>query len=698
MSENINNVNKNDIINSKIETSTVSQISNKEIQNNNIIENMNNNNKTDNSTTKTEEEKNKKCICKKIYCCVSLTVLSPLIILGLIYFFSAIFNKKKIIINKQIEGNYVIRYLEIKKTSYHYDLEGLNETQIIENKNNTVLTDFIVATNKINKNFFFNNKDYLYESFLLIINISLINGTNSFFLGGINIYDDSKKIQDLISINNNLLSNISSNKTENKENKENNIPFSQFYFYDNGTIDKIYLPININKYYKSAILDLIEKVTPRLSESLYNDENNNEKNRKKLENGKEGIYLNYEKIIRNGKLSKLIIYENKIEKPKIINKNGFAFQNSVINSTLVRTFNHLGNMISVKMEGKALIKSDKLEEKKIMNKKRKNLRNIEEEDIERNIEINKSYSTIDINQFEIDVDSNLQIIKGNIEPKTLLKLNKMSNLINMEIDNSTLNKEQENETNTNIPNVNLFPINNTINNTYSVNDTKKLSNPKNNINYLYSYRTKYKILDMNFSGLYIGYDQFLYINNKNGLRENYINLVVGNINVNLSTISMYQYYDSGANNKSIKSIDQKFDLDYELSIFGHIVKLGFFLKCSVENGIDINIKEGEMYTKGNSEFDLDLEIGFGPEFLVFSFGGSIIGHLAKIKSFIEANTLLNTKMDKTLFKFNKNMNTESLDLKIIFLSIDLVATEKEYSETINLIKGFTDYQNFSYYY
>jgi hypothetical protein len=40
------------------------------------------------------------------------------------------------------------------------------------------------------------------------------------------------------------------------------------------------------------LIDLIEKVTPKLSKSLYDEK---EENKRRLENGKEGIYFNYGK-------------------------------------------------------------------------------------------------------------------------------------------------------------------------------------------------------------------------------------------------------------------------------------------------------------------------------------------------------------------------------------------------------------------
>lgn len=63
-------------------------------------------------------------------------------------------------------------------------------------------------------------------------------------------------MEKLIEINNEIFSNVS-NSSENI-----NIPFSKFVFYENGTLGQIYFPVGINEFYKSAMMDLIEKVTP----------------------------------------------------------------------------------------------------------------------------------------------------------------------------------------------------------------------------------------------------------------------------------------------------------------------------------------------------------------------------------------------------------------------------------------------------
>ena len=113
--------------------------------------------------------------------------------------------KNDLVLVQNREVNLVARYLEKKFASNYYDLEGLDQNKRIQN--NTILTDFVVGINKrtkINSIFDLSEPDYLYESFLLIINFTEINETNSEYLGGVNILDKSKSAEDLIKINDEL--------------------------------------------------------------------------------------------------------------------------------------------------------------------------------------------------------------------------------------------------------------------------------------------------------------------------------------------------------------------------------------------------------------------------------------------------------------------------------------------------------------
>ena len=282
---------------------------------------------------------------------VFFTITVAVLIIG--HFKYGWFMKKNdLVITQNRQENLVSRYLEQKTASNYYDMEGLDNDKRISNY--TVLTDFIVGINKktkINSIFDFKENDYLFESFLLIINLTLINDTNSQYLGGINIFDKSKSAEELTKLNNEFFLQIihkeKNNNVTNKTNFNENIPFCKFYYYQNGTLVKIYYPKGMDEFYKSAMNDLIEKITPKLSKSLYQ----NKTDKRRLQNEQdENVQLNYEHIVKNGTLEKIRIYEDKVQ-------NDFKEKSTKLNSKMIRTFNSSGDITSLEMKGEAIFKS-----------------------------------------------------------------------------------------------------------------------------------------------------------------------------------------------------------------------------------------------------------------------------------------------------------------------------------------------------
>ena len=313
--------------------------------------------------------------------------------------------KNDLVIVQNRQENLVSRYLEKKSAINYYDVEGLDDNQ--RNKNYIISTDFIVGINKktkIDSIFDLAEDDYLYESFLLIINLTLINETNTEYLGGLNIFDKTKSAEELIKLNDEFfLQMINKENNPNITNKTSfieNIPFCKFYFFLNGTLKEIYYPEGMNEFYKSAMYDLIKKITPKLSKSLYQGKTN----KRRLENeGEENIKLNYEEVVKNGILEKVIIYED-------IMKKEFNEKNNNIISKIIRTFNSSGDITSLEMKGEAIFKSPSSTKKEhLKNWKSKSLRLIEEEkdDV---FETNETYSNLGFNEFNINVTSNMELI------------------------------------------------------------------------------------------------------------------------------------------------------------------------------------------------------------------------------------------------------------------------------------------------
>ena len=628
-----------------------------------------------------ENEKNhskKKIIVIVIVSFIVLTLITLTVLIIGHLCFSWFKNKEPLIIEKNREENFVSRYSEVKKSINYYNYEGVDEGQKIEN--HLLNTEFIVGLNKkerLDKIYDFNNIDYLYEAYILILNITHSNETDSIYLGGFNIYDEEKSLEDLIEINNEFLKKYLGESN----NEQIHIPFAKFYFYENGTIDKIYFPKGINDYYKTLIIDLIEKTTPKLSKSLYKDESN----KRRLEN--EGTYLNYEEIIRNGKINTTIIYENKIEKNLDKEKDEF---NKQLNSKTIRTFNSTGDMTLLDMEGEIRFISSRVEPRQDI--KYEKLR--ENEEIgkgENNSTANESFYNLGFNEFKLNAKSNMLLIKNGLEPKTLTNLKHLSELLKMEL-------YQKKKPSIYSEDINDKEKRGIIEGTQEKKYTEDLQNNENNLkrnlvsvvkNFVSSNNFIYNIISLDFLGLNIELNQKLHINNKSGLRQNSLTLNFGKQAIDLNSISLYQYSNSSPQNISNYFLKNKLNLNSPFDAFGFLVSVDFQVKVEVKNGIYINITNGEMYVKGYETIYIGVSANVGLNLFVVSFGAKIIGNIADGTQYILANTINGqTRVEKY-----RKLNSCSVDLELYF-SVWILFWKKRYSTTFNLFKGFSSYMNY----
>ena len=627
-----------------------------------------------------ENEKNhskKKIIVIVIVSFIVLTLITLTVLIIGHLCFSWFKNKEPLIIEKNREENFVSRYSEVKKSINYYNYEGVDEGQKIEN--HLLNTEFIVGLNKkerLDKIYDFNNIDYLYEFYILILNITHSNETDSIYLGGLNIYDETKSLEDLLEINNEFLKKYLGESN----NEQINIPFAKFYVYENGTLDKIYFPEGINDYYKTLIIDLIEKTTPKLSKSLYKDESN----KRRLEN--EGTYLNYEEIIRNGKINTTIIYENKIEKNLDKEKDEF---NKQLNSKTIRTFNSTGDMTLLDMEGEIRFISSRVEPRQDI--KYEKLR--ENEEIgkgENNSTANESFYNLGFNEFKLNAKSNMLLIKNGLEPKTLTNLKHLSELLKMEL-------YQKKKPSIYSEDINEPEKRGIIQDTQEKKYIEDLKNNENNLkrnlvsvkNFVSSYNFIYNIISLDFLGLNIELNQKLHINNKSGLRQNSLTLNFGKQTIDLNSIRLYQYYYSSPNNISNYLLEKDLNLNSPFDAFGFLVSVDFQVKVEVKNGIYINITNGEMYVKGYETIYIGVSANVGLNLFVVSFGAKIIGNIADGTQYILANTINGqTRVEKY-----RKLNSCSVDLELYF-SVWILFWKKRYSTTFNLFKGFSSYMNY----
>lgn len=623
--------------------------------------------------------KRKKLFITIISISVLLVIAGVVLIIGH-FQFGWFMKKNDLVLVQNREVNLVARYLEKKYSTNYYDLEGLDLSK--RTQNNTILTDFVVGINKrtkINSIFDLSEPDYLYESFLLIINFTEINETNSDYLGGVNILDESKSAEDLIRINDELfLKKIQSSNQSNFTNKtefKDNFPICKFYYFENGTIHEIYFPEGMNEFYKSAISDLIEKITPKLSKSLYQKETN----KRRLENGgEESSLFNYQQIIENGVLQKTIIYEDKIQNEFYTNSNESSLSKNVLNSKIIRTFNSSGDITSLEMKGEALFKSfvpDKNNETK--NKENASLRFVSETE-EKNLETNESYYKLGFNEFDMNVTSNMELIHNEIDPKILKKLNVLSNLISFE------KYKELNETLAN----NTGKENNLNNSDTNSTSEKRNLAMKSRVNFLSSYTATNKLINTDFLGTKIGLNQYLYINNKTNLRQEYLKLIFRNKEYTLSVAEKYHYSNlkSGSYNKEL--VNKNFGLDKNFKPFGFFVRGYLNLNIYAKHGVSFDIINEEMYAKGYANFEISVSGTFGPDFFFVSFGAQLTGYVAKGNSHIQANTLINSGSKLSQFYFYEKINACSVDLSFYF-TINLIFWKKTYRKTFNLFKGFS---------
>ena len=282
----------------------------------------------------------------------------------------------------------------------------------------------------------------------------------------------------------------------------------------------------------------------------------------------------------------------------------------------------------------------------------------------------------------MNVTSNMELIQNNIEPNILANLKELTKIINFEEykdSNSTLTKNDGNET----------EINNTKDDLIQSNQTNQKRNLANNgINFSTSYQATYQLVSTSFLGLNIGLEQYLYINNKNGKRQGSINLILGSIVYTISTAEKYHYsyYKSGYITKHI--LGKKYGLEKSFKPFGFLISGSFNINFDVYHGVSFDIIDKEMYAKAYAAFEIGAEGSFGPNFIVISFGAKLKGNIANGEAYIQGNTLLEYGSNLALFYFYKKITACSVDLSFYF-TINLLFWKKTYETTINLFKGFS---------
>ena len=236
------------------------------------------------------------------------------------------------------------------------------------------------------------------------------------------------------------------------------------------------------------------------------------------------------------------------------------------------------------MKGEALFKSfvpDKNNETK--NKENASLRFVSETE-EKNLETNESYYKLGFNEFDMNVTSNMELIHNEIDPKILKKLNVLSNLISFE------KYKELNETLAN----NTGKENNLNNSDTNSTSEKRNLAMKSRVNFLSSYTATNKLINTDFLGTKIGLNQYLYINNKTNLRQEYLKLIFRYKEYTLSVAEKYHYSNlkSGSYNKEL--VNKNFGLDKNFKPFGFFVRGYLNLNIYAKHGVSFDIINEEM--------------------------------------------------------------------------------------------------------
>ena len=157
-----------------------------------------------------------------------------------------------------------------QKDIYNIDIEISRKEYIINYFNEKKTLKTIVSfTNGIIEN----NELNIFNNFMTIqIDKKKLKNNNFLYYFILAILDGKVKIQnnlkDITSFN---ISNISI-LNEFKSNPDGSkYPMAKFSFYENGTIDEIKLPNNMNNYYAHTIIELIDNIIPKLSRNRTED-------------------------------------------------------------------------------------------------------------------------------------------------------------------------------------------------------------------------------------------------------------------------------------------------------------------------------------------------------------------------------------------------------------------------------------------
>lgn len=378
---------------------------------------------------------------------------------------------------------------KLNKTMFFTQTKINNSTQIINgNQYNNITQTFTNFSVTIKDEFLEDNKK-VYSAYLVILNMTNINDNSSELVANFDIFNNytNLEMENLRNLNETEESNGDNNYKEeiidlseknfedlnfseiseiyldkfNCSNESNSdcddlinsiktFPIVNFIFFKNGEIKDIFLPKHLKSNIFFNIYDLIEKIIPKISNDLYDA--NNEKLWDFKKDEQIAIYRDIEDFSEDKKIINLL----EVEKSAVYmgdSSNEIKFEGSNLNSYITREYNTESQTIkNINSKGKISLVNDLSNEKENYNELLEDYTqsNIIENgiksitlEVETNIEFNKNITDLNIVDYLDDIFNKMEIIKYNESEygnNTLRILNSLSNNNNVTIVKRDQNK------------------------------------------------------------------------------------------------------------------------------------------------------------------------------------------------------------------------------------------------------------------
>ena len=355
------------------------------------------------------------------------------------------------VIRSVYSQNQVLLFNEFKTISTEIETKNGKE-----NIDQTIETDFMVVINSKKKLNYFGVIDYLYNATIVILKTK----------------SNDKVVNDLDLTN--------KAQTENFLFSNNEHPLAKFSFYENGTLAEIYLSNDTNQFYANNLVDLIEKIIPRISKKIYN----NKKNK------------NVEFSVEEEDEDKKTISEEHNKKEFVDKYSKMAFKGSLVNKRIKRK-----------------ISNDTLEQ--VTSESELNLVSEKPKD--------GNFYDIGLDGFLIKVNSDLVKLKNKKDTKELIKT---VDYLSRNLDFEESQKKLEELVNKEMGDIKKI-----------IEESEKEENEKNEIRKLVdAIDQTYDLISINVLGKTINFKYTITYNN--GKATHSLQAIVGNVVVNVNTAGL----------------------------------------------------------------------------------------------------------------------------------------------------------------